>query len=76
MKRLYVRPAGRAHGTGRALAEAAIRFAGERGYRRMVLDTLPEMRRAQDLYRALGFHPIPPYRFSPVPGTVFLERFL
>ncbi len=76
MKRLFVRPSGRGMGLGRSLAEAAIRFATVTGYERMRLDTLPQMDRAQDLYRSLGFMPIDAYRFSPVPGTVFLERAL
>ncbi len=60
-------------GLGRSLAEAAIRFATVNGYARMRLDTLPMMDRAQELYHSLGFMPIDAYRFSPVPGTVFLE---
>ena len=76
MKRLYVRPTGRGLGLGRTLAESAIRFATVTGYSRMRLDTLPQMDRAQDLYRSLGFMPIEAYRYSAVPGTVFLELVL
>jgi len=73
MKRLYVRPAARGSGLGWQLAEAVIEAARTRGYSRMLLDTLPEMRAAQTLYRLLGFRETQPYRHNPVPGAVFLE---
>ena len=73
MKRLYVRPAQRGKGLGRALAECAIAAARDAGCARIVLDTLPQMREAQALYALLGFKPIGPYLREPTPGALCFE---
>ena len=76
MKRLYVRPAFRGTGAGRALAQAVLDEARRIGYRAMRLDTVPAMLGAIALYRALGFVPIAPYRHNPLPGAMFFEKLL
>ena len=73
IKRLYTIPAARGQGVGRALAAAIIAAARERGYQRLVLDTLPAMKEAQSLYVSLGFRQTTAYRFNPVPGSLYLE---
>jgi ribosomal protein S18 acetylase RimI-like enzyme len=72
MKRLYVCPAFRGRGVGRALVDRVIAEAQAIGYRRLQLDTLPAMAEAIRLYESLGFRDIPPYCENPVPGARFL----
>lgn len=74
MKRLYVRPGVRGAGLGRQLAERICVEAREAGYARIVLDTIETMVAARRLYEALGFEPVEPYVFNPIPGAMFLGR--
>jgi GNAT superfamily N-acetyltransferase len=73
IKRLYALPVARGQHIGRQLAEAIVEIARQRGYARLLLDTLPSMKQAQSLYASMGFNPTAAYRFNPVPGTVYLE---
>ncbi len=76
MKRLYVTPEYRGRGLGRSLVEKVVRRAERMGYRRMVLDTMPEMAGAVALYRACGFVVTAPYWDHPAGRAVFMERAL
>lgn len=73
MKRLYVRPAHRATGLGRELAQRIIDEARSIGYSAMRLDTLQTMSAARKLYRSVGFRQIAPYYDNPIPGAEYLE---
>ena len=74
MKRLFVRPAYRATGLGRFLAESLIDEARKLGYTHMRLDTIPgKMDKAIALYRSMGFVEIEPYTQNPVEGAKFME---
>ncbi len=65
IKRVYVRPAFRGKGLGKALIEAVIAAARLIGYRKLRLETASFMEGAQALYRSLGFDLIEPYREVP-----------
>lgn len=72
LKRVYVRPAGRGLGLGRALVVDLLDWARQAGYQRMYLDVLPEFVAAQGLYASLGFVASDPISHNPVAGTQFL----
>ena len=61
LKRVYVRPAGRGHRLGEALAHRLVADARAFGYRHVRLDTLPFMQHAQAIYEAMGFADCAPY---------------
>lgn len=61
MKRMFVYPEFHGRGVGQLLGRALIGEAKAIGYRKMLLDTGPEQREAQALYRKLGFKDIEPY---------------
>ena len=76
MKRLFVRPTCRGAGAGRLLVSAILSEACAIGYAEIVLDTLPTMGEAQQLYEKFGFQDISAYCENPIPGTRYLGKSL
>ncbi|MFH2114690.1 MAG: GNAT family N-acetyltransferase [Spirochaetota bacterium] len=74
MKRLFVLDSHKGKGIGDALIHEIIIQARHLGYRRMRLDTLSIMSKAQSLYRRHGFVEIEQYTENPLPGAVFMEK--
>lgn len=70
MNRLWMRPASRRTGLGRALCLASMEAARDLGFRRMTLDVVPTRTHAIALYRSLGFvaaTPMHTYPFDMIP---------
>lgn len=74
LKRMYVKNQYRGHQVGAALLQRSCEIAKQLGYRKLRLDTLASMTKAQQLYTASGFYEIEPYRFNPLPGTMYMEK--
>jgi ribosomal protein S18 acetylase RimI-like enzyme len=74
MKRLFVVDSCKGRGLGDALVREIIRYARNKGYAKMRLDTLSTMDAAQRLYRRHGFVEIPRYTVNPLPGAIFMEK--
>ncbi len=74
LKRMYVQTDFRMYKIGMRLLQQIIEIASEFNYKKIRLDTLPTMIKAQDLYRSFGFYNIEPYCFNPISGTVFMEK--
>ena len=76
VRRLFVNPDSRASGIGRALVAELIARSRGQGLDRLVLNTLPTMVQAAELYRSLGFVPCAPYVEDPTDGVLFFELLL
>ena len=77
LKRLWVRPAGRGLGLGRALTQAVLDRAIAAGRKAVYLDTAPtSMSAAYRIYLELGFQPCAPYNDNPVEALAFLVKYL
>jgi ribosomal protein S18 acetylase RimI-like enzyme len=76
IKRLYVRSAFRGQNIGWQLIDRIIDEARQSGYQRIVLDTHIAMRKAQAIYRAIGFRVVAAPEDIPdtlKPFVVFME---
>ncbi|MDE6744507.1 MAG: GNAT family N-acetyltransferase [Lachnospiraceae bacterium] len=73
MKRLYVRPAFRGKKIGSKLVQQIIKDAKEIGYSYMLLDTLPFLKSAIDMYKTYGFYEIPSYNDSPMTTSIYMK---
>ena len=74
LKRMYVLSGYSGQGIGKKMLGIIIDIARELEYKKIKLDTLPDMTQAQHLYRSFGFVDIAPYRFNPIEGTMFMEK--
>ena len=81
IKRMYIRPAYRGKGYGKALLRQLLHKAKEFGYSSIYLDTGPFMTAAQHLYRSFGFVERGEYPETEVPQPIrshwiFMEKTL
>lgn len=73
MKRLYVRPAFRGKRIGSKLVQQIIKDAKDIGYSHMLLDTLPFLKSAINMYETIGFYEIPSYNDSPMTTSIYMK---
>ena len=74
LKRMYVKSEYRGLKIGLALLQQSIDLAKTLGYKKLRLDTLANMTKAQHLYKSFGFHEIDAYRYNPLEGTIYMEK--
>lgn len=53
--KMYLLPEGRGQGLGKLLIEKALAFAKEAGYKKVYLETMPELKKAMSVYEKFGF---------------------
>jgi putative acetyltransferase len=74
LKRMYVKDAYRGLKIGVELLQQSIDLAKTLGYKKLRLDTLANMTKAQQLYHSFGFYQIDAYRYNPLAGTIYMEK--
>ena len=53
--KMYLSPEARGKGTGKMLIENALQFAREAGYKKVYIETMPELAKAVQIYEKMGF---------------------
>ncbi|MPR35675.1 GNAT family N-acetyltransferase [Salmonirosea aquatica] len=75
LKRMFLHPAYRGLGIGKAVMEKSISCARSLGYTTMKLDTIGyKMPWAVKLYESYGFRETAPYNHNPHEGVLYFER--
>jgi putative acetyltransferase len=57
--KMYLRPEARGKGLGKSLIEKCIDFAKQTGYKKVYLETLPELKKAIHVYEKFDFNYLP-----------------
>ncbi len=73
LKRLYVKPEFRGNNIGSLLVKHIINEAKEIGYKHILLDTLPFLETAINMYKRYGFYEIESYNNSPMDNLIYLK---
>lgn len=53
--KMYLLPHSRGKGLGKLLIEKCLEFAGEKGYKQVYIETMPELKKAVSVYEKFGF---------------------
>ena len=73
MKRLYVKPQFRGKKIASFLVKHIIEEARKIGYKHILLDTLPFLETAINMYKNYGFYEIESYNNSPMDNLIYLK---
>lgn len=73
LKRLYVKPVYRGNKIGNILLGQIISEAKKIGYKHILLDTLPFLTTAIEMYKKKGFYEIESYNNSPMDNLIYLR---
>jgi len=74
MKRLYVKPSFRGKHIAKQLINKIINDSRDIGYKYILLDTLPFLQNAINLYKQFGFYEIGCYNDSPMETSIYMKK--